>query len=226
MTYPLDRGGAWAERRFQSALVLLNDATNFARDTGRDAWDYCLRLEELLSAGLTVADCRWLADKKLVEARDTARARGRGRGIRPLRATFSRSTRFVLTAAGVAFAADLCSPIGRPRAPTGNGNPHRDWASDAMGGPRWDPRLLVLQVDDIAVKEFQAKARNQLVIVSAFDTQGWPRQIDNPLDSGGPAQRAQALADAVHGLNRNLRAKVIRFHTAEKGASVRYELLR
>ncbi|HVC99207.1 MAG TPA: hypothetical protein VND64_36420 [Pirellulales bacterium] len=100
-------GGAWAERRFQSALLLLNDATNFARDTGRDVWHYCLRLEELLSAGLTVADCRWLADKKLVDARDMARVRRRG--ARPRRATFTRSTRFVLTVAGVAYAAELCS---------------------------------------------------------------------------------------------------------------------
>ena len=76
MTFPLDRGGAWAERRFRSALVLLNDATSFARDTGRESWDYCLRLEELLSAGLTVADCRWLADKKLVDARDLGQGRG------------------------------------------------------------------------------------------------------------------------------------------------------
>jgi hypothetical protein len=223
MTYPLDRGGAWAERRFHSALVLLNDATNFARDTGRDAWDYCLRLEELLSAGLTVADCRWLADKKLVDLRDMARGRHRGR---PPMAKFTRSTSFVLTAAGVAYARKLASSNGQPRAVNANGAPHRNRASGSVGKPRWDSRLLVLHVDDIAVKEFQAKARNQLAIVSAFAAQDWPRLIDNPLDSSNPAQRAQALADAVHGLNRNLSAKVIRFHTAEKGACVRYDLLR
>jgi hypothetical protein len=224
MTYSHDRGGAWAERRFQSALVLLNDATNFARDTGRDVWHYCLRLEELLSAGLTVADCRWLADKKLVDARDMARVRRRGARLR--RATFTRSTRFVLTAAGVAFATKLCAPNGLPGATTVNGASQRDRADDALGGPRWDSRHLVLRVDEIAVTELLAKSRNQLAILAAFEAQGWPRRIDNPLECDCPARRAQALADAVHGLNRNLRAKVIRFHTAEKGGSARYELLR
>jgi len=226
MTFPLDRGGAWAERRFHSALVLLNDATSFARDTGRDAWDYCLRLEELLSAGLTVADCRWLADKKLVDARDLGQGRGRRGGNKPRKPTFTRATHFVLTVAGAAYAAELRSANGKPRAKNVKGAAHRARGTEGMGNPRWDSRLLVLHVDEIAVKKFQAKARNQMAVMAAFEAQGWPRQIHNPLNSCSPARRAQALADAVHGLNRNLRAKVIRFHTAEKGASVRYELLR
>jgi hypothetical protein len=170
-----------------------------------------------------VADCRWLADKKLVDVRDMARGRRRGRRRM---AKFTRSTRFVLTAAGVAFAAQLSSSKGQPLAAYTNGARHRNRASGSVVKPRWDSRLLVLHVDDIAVKEFEAKARNQLAIVAAFEAQDWPRLIENPLDSGSQAQRAQALADAVHALNRNLRAKVIRFHTAEKGACVRYDLLR
>ena len=226
MKYRHDREGAWAERRFQAALLLLGDALNFARDTGRNVWEYRLAMDELLSAGLTVADCRWLADKGYVAARDEAPARG-GRRARPRKASFTRATRFVLTAEGSDYALELYSAKTLPRAaPTSDPAAEYEPRDDSTGNPRWDSRRSALFVGDTLIKKVPVLARNQLALLAAFQARGWPRRIDNPLASNGHARRAQALADAVHGLNRNLRAKVIRFHADEKGRSVWYELLR
>ena len=96
-----------------------------------------------------------------------------------------------------------------------------EWAT--RGGTA---RLLVLHVDEIAVKKFQAKGHNQMAVVAAFEAQGWPRQIHNPLNSCSPASTRQRPGRCRAWPEPEPAHKVIRFHTAQKGASVRYELLR
>ena len=80
-------------------------------------------------------------------------------------------------------------------------------------------------VGEHVVKQFRVPSPNQEAILDAFQEEGWPTFVDDPL-SPVPGQSAKRrLRDTIKGLNANQAAAVIRFHGDGTGQRVTWNLL-
>ena len=59
--------------------------------------------------------------------------------------------------------------------------------------PKWNSNVGVLSFGVRIVKRFPRAARNQEIILSAFEEEGWPPRIDDPL----PPSRATSSQSGV-----------------------------
>lgn len=69
--------------------------------------------------------------------------------------------------------------------------------------PQWNSARGELSWDGSICKRFRQRARNQKTILDAFQEEGWPERIDDPLPGDSKANRRQRLADALRRLNDN-----------------------
>lgn len=217
--------------KIQAALMLLTEAHDYAEDTGDNAWNFAVEIETLRAAGCTDNDLRWLVAKAYVEpACEKTKECSRDREFSPCfgwsfnnRVCRDRAC-FIITEAGLAFAHKI---IGRY-----SGDGDREVSAgenqDGRGSqllPRWDVELRELSVDGQLVKRFNSLAPNQEAILTAFEEDGWPQHIFDPLtvnpQQSQPAKRR--LNDAVKGLNRYQKNRLIRFSTDGTGEGVRWQ---
>ena len=77
--------------------------------------------------------------------------------------------------------------------------------------PCWDRRRRVLSVNRQIVKWFLRPAPNQEIILSAFEEEGWPFRIDDPLPPADELVAKTRLHDTIRWLNRNQRNRLLRF---------------
>lgn len=87
--------------------------------------------------------------------------------------------------------------------------------------PRWDAGNRRLLFGPLIVKEFIRPAASQILVLTAFQEQGWPGRIDNPL-SGTHKRAHEHLRNVVKKLNRG--QKFIRFHCDGTGVGVFWEV--
>lgn len=90
--------------------------------------------------------------------------------------------------------------------------------------PVWDARLRELRFDGKIIKVFKSRDTKQEVILAAFQEEGWPEVIDDPLWPA-PAQTPQGqLRQTIDGLNRSHREKNrIHFGAINRGTGIRWE---
>ncbi len=77
--------------------------------------------------------------------------------------------------------------------------------------PLWDLKLRRLMYKGKLVKHFKCPARNQETILSAFQEEGWPLRISDPIPPSKESESKQRLHDAIRSLNRNQTNSVIKF---------------
>ena len=92
--------------------------------------------------------------------------------------------------------------------------------------PHWDHDCRELRFGSYLVKQFKVPAENQELILSAFEEEGWPPHLDDPLPPRPELDSKQRLHDAINRLNRNQKRRLIRFHGDGNGQGLRWELLR
>jgi hypothetical protein len=92
--------------------------------------------------------------------------------------------------------------------------------------PVGDERRGILSVGDIIVKQFDKPAQNQRAILSAFQREGWPPHIENPLEHDRLMDDSQRMADAVYRLNRDQKPLRIRFRRDGRGLGITWELVK
>jgi hypothetical protein len=87
--------------------------------------------------------------------------------------------------------------------------------------PRWDAAQGVLLYEDRVVRKVRPfkVATNIIQVLQAFETAGWPRQIEDPVRLG-----QQTLHETIRSLNKALR--IIRFHSDGTGERIRWEVTR
>jgi hypothetical protein len=87
--------------------------------------------------------------------------------------------------------------------------------------PRWDAEQGVLLYEDQVVRKVRPfpVATNIIKVLQAFETAGWPRQVEDPVKMG-----QQALHETIRSLNKYLR--IIRFHSDGTGERIRWEVTR
>lgn len=229
--------------RLRPALILLRDAYRYSEKTGKGIWEFATELEELQHAGLTNADLRWLVTGQFVlhgeEVSLPSQERRTFRQCKNL--SFGPRTCFVLSAKGLQWISGgapiptnsdasingthklNCSHGGHAAQINGeivqNNGSHV--VSDQQGEvPEWDNDQRILKFDDVVVKRFRWPAANQELIVKAFEEQGWPKCIEDPLPRSETVNPKTRLHDTIKCLNRNQINGVIRFHGNGDGTGV------
>jgi hypothetical protein len=194
-------------------LARLVEARRYARDVGRDPWEFAVDLGTLRAAGLDWNEARWLVCKGYVEhAREITLPGDSRRVFRPeAELVFHPQSRFVLTEDGEGFAESLGRQGAGMRAGSGDGDGNIHDSASQRGcnaefsarRPRWNADLRELRVDGKLVKRFRVPSPNQERIVAAFEEEGWPPRIDDPLPPQPEQDSKSRLRDTIKSLNRH-----------------------
>jgi hypothetical protein len=146
-----------------------------------------------------------LFDAGLVEALN-----GAGAAQRP-----GPQLRLVLTTAGRLLADQEAAPAG-PR--LANQTCRR--APEPGERPRWDRARRELWFTGEVVLHFRRGARNQEQLLEAFQEQGWPAAIDDPLPRQRRVKPGERLRDTVKHLNAHLGREPLHFRVDAEGRAV------
>lgn len=205
----------------RAALKLLRHALDCAKDAQAPPWDFALEIGHLYAAGLTITDLRWLVAREFVEHADETSVHGsEHRSFAPSRGlTFLPTTCILLTVKGADLAAreNAASP---DQISGANGKS----LAGMSAKPQWDPTRRELSFGGQMIKQFHVPARNQELILSAFQQQDWPESIDDPLSGEIEIDPRIRLNDAIYRLNNKQLACLIRFHVNGHGSSVHWSL--
>ena len=90
--------------------------------------------------------------------------------------------------------------------------------------PRWCPDSKELRFDGKVVKRFRWRAMNQETVLTAFQEDGWPITIDDPLPPKMELDPKRRLHDTIKALNQNQEFAAIRFHGNGTGEGVRWQI--
>jgi hypothetical protein len=97
-----------------------------------------------------------------------------------------------------------------------------DAQSQQSAIPVWDGALRELHWRGRLVKRFNQRAPNQEMILAAFEEEGWPPHIDDPLPQVPGIDAKQRLHDAIKNLNRHQTHRLLRFSGDGTGEGVRW----
>ena len=91
--------------------------------------------------------------------------------------------------------------------------------------PHWDGETRELRLDGQIVKQFKWQAVNQEIVLGAFQEDGWPPVIDDPIPPKPEQDTKRRLQDTIKSLNRNQAHPVIKFHGNGSGEGIRWEIV-
>lgn len=211
--------------RIVAAMTQLTEAHQYAVDAGRDVWDFAVEIHALRAVDLTTNDFRWLACKGYVEhAQETTRPGAEKRSFRPDdEVRFSNKSCFVLTKAGLALAEAILRDVSPgSRGAAGNGS-EPALPEICPGVPVWDPLRRELRMGGKLVKQFKLPSPNQERVLIAFEEEGWPPRIDDPLSRNGCPDHKRRLHDTIKSLNRHQKHRLIRIKGDGTGEGVLWE---
>jgi hypothetical protein len=114
----------------------------------------------------------------------------------------------VLTPAGMVLAAGLLGTAPGPRET-----------------PRYDRFKRAFSFQGVVVKQFKRKAPNQETILLAFEEQGWPEEIDNPLPPDEFTAPAVQLHDTLKSLTNDQDPCTLGFLMTSGGTRVRWQVI-
>src|SRR5262249_32941733 len=134
---------------------------------------------------------------------------------------FTDKTCVVLTEAGVA----LFRVAARSMQPGRQGQLwHSFDAANRPKVPRWDSVQRGLRLGQYVIKQFRQPAPTQGTILAAFEEEGWPYCIDDPLPPEFEQDPKQRLHHAINNLNRHQVRPLVHFLANGNGQGVRWRL--
>lgn len=83
--------------------------------------------------------------------------------------------------------------------------------------PVWDADRRELRDGQTVMKKYRQRAGNQVIILAAFQEQGWPTRIDDPLPGKGDADPTQRLRQTLSDLNKAQKNRPMRIHFEPDG---------
>ncbi len=217
-----------SQREFQAALEQLARAAAYATDVDRSPWDFAVEIESLTHAGLTTSDLRWLATKGYVEhAREITCDGDTRRQFQPSRnLAFSKRTCFLLTELGERLASSRGLDVARA-CPDRSATTIRMSPSPVESAaclPSWDNQRRILRVGGQVVKQYRVPSFCQEAILAAFEEEGWPPAIDDPLPPHPEQDQKRRLRNTVKSLNTNQKNALLRFRGDGSGCRVLWDL--
>jgi len=213
-------------RSLFSVLEMLLQAYDYASDG--DHWMYAVEMDHLHTIGATVNDLRWLAQVGVVEHAQEVTAPGYdGREFcKTGNMTLSPRSCFVLTDDGLHLARHLRCRMKDVQSAALTAERLTDVAQRSAitraSKPHWDAAQRQLWFASAIVKQFRWKAQNQERILLAFQEDGWPRVIDDPLCPAPGQDPKRRLHDTIKGLNRNQQNRLVSFHGNGDGQTIRW----
>lgn len=174
-----------------AALAILLQAHLAARSVNRSPTEFACQLASLQRSGVGESELRLLVSKGLAVHLTELTAQNDGeRCFRPAaNLRFSEASSFLLTEEGLAWAAGSSSVT----SPGGAG-------AQAIK-PFYDQQRRTLFFGKRVVKRFRVPAVNQELILRAFEEEGWPPQIFDPLPQTPGIDPKKRLHDAIYRLN-------------------------
>jgi len=210
----------------RDALWLLLQAYEYADELSQDVWSFAVELPALRAERLTTSDLRWLACKGYVEhASEITKSEDLRRHFRRVGLTqFTAETCVVLTSDGLDLARDVCaesarSSVSRSRLAIGRA----PGIAGRGGRPKWDGDRRQIRFDGRIVKEFKLPSPNQEAVLMAFEEEGWPARMDDPLAPTANLDPRRRLHDTIKALNRNQKENLLRFMGDGTGEGIRWE---
>jgi hypothetical protein len=208
---PAGRGS----RPVRAALAQLRMAYDCSRVAGRDPWEFAVEIEGLLALGLTTSELRLLVYQGFVEhAQEITEPGDAARRFVPCcNLDFPPRTRFVLAAP----ARSACDGDGSvdtaplvPQLALIVPGPNGAVARRPLR-PRWNPTCRLLRFGSQIVKRYRQPAPNQERVLAAFEEEGWPPRIFDPLPPRGDQAPTRRLQDVIRFLNSNQQNSLILF---------------
>jgi len=95
----------------------------------------------------------------------------------------------------------------------------------SAGQPCWDAQLRELRLGRVLVKQFRQPSANQERILSAFQEEGWPPRIDDPLPPDPEHDPKQRLRTTLKSLNRSQQQALIRFRSDGTGQGILWTMV-
>ena len=218
-----------------AAVAILAEAYDYATSLNENVWQFALELPNLCLAGVSINDLRWLACNNYIEQGEELEPDSRGRRVfRSYQGLgFTQSSCFVLTQAGIEFAGQVQnSDADMQRRITNTGDLARlHLASAPEDGetiedatlPHWDQDRRELRHMGTVVKQFRKPSPNQVMVLQAFEEEGWPTRVDDPLPPVSELDPKRRLHDTIKSLNRHQKAKTIRFLGDGQGEGIIWE---
>ena len=226
--------------RLVPVMSQLKIACERAKQSGTGVWEYAVELAELKGIGISNTDLRWLiATDAIIHANEISSEEDEERVFVPMKnLAFGERTCFILTKKGMDWlrsnkkveqVVDVPTGFRQYRLNSMNSNGAfsnvQSQESHGMSGsvaPDWQSGKRVLTFGDKIVKKFKWPAPNQELLVAAFQEEGWPETILDPLPPDDFVDSKARLHDTIKCLNRNQANAVIRFHGNGDGQSVRW----
>jgi hypothetical protein len=198
-----------------TALSLLKRARDAAQELHLDPWEFAVTLAQLIVAGLSCDDVRGLVVAGLVECADERRrTRENQRAFQiDANAGLSARTCFILTPTGERFLKRWDNQLPA----TGNDAP------PALLTPQWDTDRRKLWYREQLVKWYRQPAELQETILTAFEEDGWPPRMDDPLPMVDGIVPRERLHDTLKRLNRDQVTPLLLFRRDGSGEGVTWE---
>ncbi len=209
-------------RSAQRGLALLLQAREYARQLSKDPWEFAVEIGELRREQMTVNDLRWLVFRGLIEhACDITPLYEVSRHFQDNgKQTFSELSCFILTPAGVEFATEsLLEPACEVSSPV----PQPIVVATVL--PVWDVGRHELSFQGRVVKRFRQHSPNQEAVLTAFQEEGWPAGVYDPLSPLPNHDPKQRLRDTIKNLNRHQNERLIQFAGDGSGERVLWEVI-
>jgi hypothetical protein len=214
---------------WQIGLARIYNAFKYSCDTNSDIWEFAVSIKQLGEFGCDHSDLRWLVRKGLVEQKCEITS------IQDHVRTFSRTgdlifdefTCFVITEKGLS----LCKKLQLPN-PLKQRNPNDPFANNgnvalveifSENQPVWEESTHKLHFNGLLVKQFKCPAQNQETVLSAFQEEGWPQTIFDPLIPHPEQNSKRRLADTIKCLNRKQKTQLITFRGDGSGQGIMWE---
>lgn len=210
------------------ALAVLLEAYTYAQAIDRNTWDFAVEIDCLRDVGVTDGDLRYLICAGYAEhAVELTRVGSHKRVFRRLHNLgLTDKTCFILTEHGESFAHQIgvtFAKVGQPGDRNGASNgEHRALRGPTV--PKWDRVRRELRVGGRIVKAYRRPAPNQETILVAFEEEGWPFRIDDPLACHADHDPKRRLHDAINKLNGRQKQRILRFRGDGTGHGILWEL--
>jgi len=88
----------------------------------------------------------------------------------------------------------------------------------------YNTELFELIVNGIVVKQLDIRATNQIAILTAFQEEGWPPRIDDPLHPNSGDSKSR-LRSTIHCLNGCHHPHLVHFFADGSGKGIRWKLI-
>ena len=221
-TEPPNKGDA----ECQTVLQVLQRALQSATDHQRDPWDFSIEISELTNLGIGKHQLRVMVCQGVISHKRETTVTGQNyRSFDPEQdVVLSERSCFVISETGMH---QLESTVSR-KEPLMR-KPHfktKDLAvnDSPNGAPVWDQKRRELRLGDVIVKRFKWPAGNQEQVLQAFQEEGWPAKIDDPLPPHPNICPKRRLHDTIKCLNRRQINGSLKFRGDGTGQGVLVEI--